>query len=143
MTDPKQGSEYKAGISAIIKGCTVNISTTTGDRAAFAGIIQACKSNIGGVLGYVGGDAGASGKGNTVRIEGCIVQKAAIQAASSATESSHIGGVLGYGSEYVAAFITGCKVGNGADTVTIKGEHSLGGIAGGMSMQKAVISTAA
>ena len=136
LTDPKQGSEYKAGISAIIKGCTVNISTTTGDRAAFAGIIQACKSNIGGVLGYVGGDAGANGKGNSVRIERCEVQKAAIQAASSATESSHIGGVLGYGSEYVAAFITGCKVGNGADTVTIKGEHSLGGIAGGMSNAK-------
>ena len=136
LTDPKQGSEYKAGISAIIKGCTVNISTTTGDRAAFAGIIQACKSNIGGVLGYVGGDAGASGKGNTVRIEGCSVDEAVIQAASSAKESSHIGGVLGYGSDYVAAFITGCKVGNGADTVTIKGEHSLGGIAGGMSNAK-------
>lgn len=136
LVNPKKGTQYEAGISAIIKDCTVNISTTTGDRAAFAGIIQACKSNIGGVLGYVGGDAGANGKGNSVRIEGCIVQKAAIQAASSATESSHIGGVLGYGSEYVAAFITGCKVGNGADTVTIKGEHSLGGIAGGMSNAK-------
>ena len=136
LTDPKQGSEYKAGISAIIKGCTVNISTTTGDRAAFAGIIQACKSNIGGVLGYVGGDAGANGKGNSVRIERCEVQKAAIQAASSANTSSQIGGILGYGSEYVAAFITGCKVGNGEDTVTIKGEHSLGGIAGGMSNAK-------
>ncbi len=135
LTDPKQGSEYKAGISAIIKGCTVNISTTTGDRAAFAGIIQACKSNIGGVLGYVGGDAGASGKGNTVRIEGCSVDKAVIQAASSAKESSHIGGILGYGSEFVAAFITGCKVGVGG-TVSIKGEHSLGGIAGGMSNAK-------
>ena len=136
LTDPKQGSEYKAGISAIIKGCTVNISTTTGDRAAFAGIIQACKSNIGGVLGYVGGDAGASGKGNTVRIEGCSLDKAVIQAASSANTSSQIGGILGYGSEFVAAFITGCSVGNGADTVTIKGEHSLGGIAGGMSNAK-------
>lgn len=135
LTDPKQGSEYKAGISAIIKGCTVNISSTTGDRAAFAGIIQACKSNIGGVLGYVGGDAGASGKGNTVRIEGCEVQKAAIQAASSANTSSQIGGILGYGSEFVAAFITGCKVGVGG-TVSIKGEHSLGGIAGGMSNAK-------
>lgn len=136
LANTKKGSQYEAGISTIIKVCTVNISTTTGDRAAFAGIIQACKSNIGGVLGYVGGDAGANGKGNSVRIERCEVQKAAIQAASSATESSHIGGVLGYGSEYVAAFITGCKVGNGADTVTIKGEHSLGGIAGGMSNAK-------
>ena len=135
LTDPKQGSEYKAGISAIIKGCTVNISTTTGDRAAFAGIIQACKSNIGGVLGYVGGDAGANGKGNTVRIEGCSVDKAVIQAASSANTSSQIGGILGYGSQYVAAFITGCEVGVGG-TVSIKGEHSLGGIAGGMSNAK-------
>lgn len=136
LVNPKKGTQYEAGISAIIKDCTVNISTTTGDRAAFAGIIQACKSNIGGVLGYVGGDAGANEKGNSVRIEGCEVQKAAIQAANSAKTSSHIGGVLGYGSEYVAAFITGCKVGNGADTVTIKGEHSLGGIAGGMSNAK-------
>lgn len=135
LTDPKQGSEYKAGISAIIKGCTVNISTTTGDRAAFAGIIQACKSNIGGVLGYVGGDAGASGKSNTVRIEGCSVDKAVIQAASSANTSSQIGGILGFGSEFVAAFITGCEVGVGG-TVSIKGEHSLGGIAGGMSNAK-------
>ena len=146
LTDPKQGSEYKAGISAIIKGCTVNISTTTGDRAAFAGIIQACKSNIGGVLGYIEGighikvdgddkDYGASGKSNSVRIEGCEVQKAAIQAASSANTSSQIGGILGFGSEFVAAFITGCKVGVGG-TVSIKGEHSLGGIAGGMSNAK-------
>ena len=135
LADPKQGSEYKAGISVIIKVCTVNISTTTGDRAAFAGIIQACKSNIGGVLGYVGGDAGASGKGNTVRIEGCSVDKAVIQAASRANTSSQIGGILGYGSQYVAAFITGCKVGVGG-AVSIKGEHSLGGIAGGMSNAK-------
>lgn len=135
LTDPKQGSEYKAGISAIIKGCTVNISTTTGDRAAFAGMIVATKSNIGGVLGYVGGDAGASGKSNTVRIEGCSVDKAVIQAASSANTSSQIGGILGYGSQYVAAFITGCKVGVGG-AVSIKGEHSLGGIAGGMSNVK-------
>lgn len=135
LTDPKQGSEYKAGISAIIKGCTVNISTTTGDRAAFAGMIVATKSNIGGVLGYVGGDAGASGKSNTVRIEGCSVDKAVIQTASSANTSSQIGGILGYGSQYVAAFITGCKVGVGG-AVSIKGEHSLGGIAGGMSNAK-------
>lgn len=135
LTDPKQGSEYKAGISAIIKGCTVNISTTTGDRAAFAGMIVATKSNIGGVLGYVEGSDIASGKSNTVRIEGCSVDKAVIQAASSANTSSQIGGILGYGSQYVAAFITGCKVGVGG-AVSIKGEHSLGGIAGGMSNAK-------
>lgn len=129
MADPKQGNTYNAGITTTIRNCSISLS----------GRIESAKSNIGGVLGYVGGDAGASGKGNSVRIERCIVQKAAIQAANSATESSHIGGVLGYGSEYVAAFITGCEVGNSADTtdtVTIKGEHSLGGIAGGMSNAK-------
>ena len=126
MADPKQGNTYNAGITTTIRNCSISSS----------GRIESAKSNIGGVLGYVGGDAGASGKGNTVRIEGCSVDKAVIQAASSAKESSHIGGVLGYGSDYVAAFITGCKVGNGADTVTIKGEHSLGGIAGGMSNAK-------
>ena len=133
LADTKQGDTYNAGIVGTIKDCIIDITTANN---TYSGIISGSKSNIGGVLGYVGGDAGASGKGNTVRIEGCEVQKAAIQAASSATESSHIGGVLGYGSEYVAAFITGCKVGNGADTVTIKGEHSLGGIAGGMSNAK-------
>lgn len=132
LADPKQGSEYKAGISVIIKVCTVNILKADNSHS---GIIQACKSNIGGVLGYVGGDAGANGKGNSVRIEGCEVQKAAIQAASSANTSSQIGGILGYGSEFVAAFITGCKVGVGG-AVSIKGEHSLGGIAGGMSNAK-------
>ena len=126
MADPKQGNTYNAGITTTIRNCSISSS----------GRIESAKSNIGGVLGYVGGDAGANGKGNSVRIEGCEVQKAAIQAASSAKESSHIGGVLGYGSDYVAAFITSCKVGNGADTVTIKGEHSLGGIAGGMSNAK-------
>lgn len=136
LADTKQGDTYNAGIVGTIKDCIIDITTANN---TYSGIISGSKSNIGGVLGYVGGDAGANGKGNSVRIEGCEVQKAAIQAASSATESSHIGGVLGYGSKYVAAFITGCEVGNSADTtdtVTIKGEHSLGGIAGGMSNAK-------
>lgn len=135
LVDTKQGNTYNTGISITIKDCYVDISTTTDDRKEFAGMIVATKSNIGGVLGYVGGDAGASGKSNTVRIEGCSVDKAVIQAASSANTSSQIGGILGYGSQYVAAFITGCKVGVGG-AVSIKGEHSLGGIAGGMSNAK-------
>lgn len=125
VADPIQGNLYNAGITLTIRNCSVSTS----------GIIESAKSNIGGVLGYVGGDAGASGKSNTVRIEGCSVDKAVIQAASSANTSSQIGGILGYGSQYVAAFITGCKVGVGG-AVSIKGEHSLGGIAGGMSNAK-------
>lgn len=135
LVDTKQGNTYNTGISITIKDCYVNISTTTDDRKEFAGMVVATKSSIGGILGYIGGDAGASGKSNTVRIEGCSVDKAVIQAASSANTSSQIGGILGYGSEFVAAFITGCKVGVGG-AVSIKGEHSLGGIAGGMSNAK-------
>ncbi len=135
LVDTKQGNTYNTGISITIKDCYVNISTTTDDRKEFAGMIVATKSTIGGVLGYVEGSDIASGKSNTVRIEGCSVDKAVIQAASSANTSSQIGGILGYGSQYVAAFITGCKVGVGG-AVSIKGEHSLGGIAGGMSNAK-------
>lgn len=126
MADPKQGNTYNAGITTTIRNCSISTS----------GRIESENSNIGGIVGYVKGDEGAVGKGNSVRIEGCKVQKAAIQAASSAKASSHIGGVLGYGSEFVPAFITGCEVGTDTGTVTIKGEHSLGGIAGGMSNAK-------
>ena len=125
VADPIQGTTYNAGITLTIRNCSVSTS----------GIIESAKSNIGGVLGYVEGSDIASGKSNTVRIEGCSVDKAVIQAASSANTSSQIGGILGYGSQYVAAFITGCKVGVGG-AVSIKGEHSLGGIAGGMSNAK-------
>lgn len=125
VADPIQGNSYNAGITLTIRNCSVSTS----------GIIESAKSNIGGVLGYVEGSDIASGKSNTVRIEGCSVDKAVIQAASSANTSSQIGGILGYGSQCVAAFITGCKVGVGG-TVSIKGEHSLGGIAGGMSNAK-------
>lgn len=125
VADPIQGNSYNAGITLTIRNCSVST----------LGIIESAKSNIGGVLGYVEGSDIASGKSNTVRIEGCSVDKAVIQAASSANTSSQIGGILGYGSQYVAAFITDCEVGVGG-TVSIKGEHSLGGIAGGMSNAK-------
>lgn len=122
LADTKHGNSYSAGITAIIRNC--NVSTN--------GNIESAKDYIGGVLGYVDGSSNAEGKGNSVRIENCNVQNAIIQAADSATTSSYIGGVFGFGSQYVSAFVTGCSVGVGGN-VTIKGEHSLGGIAGGMS----------
>lgn len=134
LADTKQGNSYNAGITLTIKDCIVNIGTTSDDddRSGFAGKIVATKNNIGGVLGYVEGLSNAEGKGNSVRIENCNVQNAIIQAADSATTSGYIGGVLGFGSQYVSAFVTRCKVGVDGN-VTIAGEHSLGGIAGGMS----------
>ncbi len=122
LADTKHGNSYSAGITAIIRNC--NVSTT--------GNIESAKDYIGGVLGYVEGSSDAEGKGNSVRIDNCTVQQAIIQAADSATTSGYIGGVLGFGSQYVSAFVTNCKVGVGGN-VTIAGEHSLGGIAGGMS----------
>lgn len=134
LADTKQGNSYNAGITLTIKDCIVNIGTTSesDDRSGFAGKIVATKNNIGGVLGYVEGSSDAEGKGNSVRIDNCNVKNAIIQAADSATTSGYIGGVLGFGSQYVSAFVTNCKVGVGGN-VTIAGEHSLGGIAGGMS----------
>lgn len=134
LADTKQGNSYNAGITLTIKDCIVNIGTTSesDDRSGFAGKIVATKNNIGGVLGYVEGSSNAEGKGNSVRIENCNVQKAILQATASATTSGYIGGVLGFGSQYVSAFVTNCKVGVDGN-VTIAGEHSLGGIAGGMS----------
>ena len=133
LADTKQGNSYNAGITLTIKDCIVNIGTTSDDgRSGFAGKIVATKNNIGGVLGYVEGLSNAEGKGNSVRIENCNVQQAIIQAADSATTSGYIGGVLGFGSQYVSAFVTRCKAGVDGN-VTIAGEHSLGGIAGGMS----------
>ncbi len=122
LADTKHGNSYSAGITAIIRNC--NVSTT--------GNIESAKDYIGGVLGYVEGSSDAEGKGNSVRIDNCTVQQAIIQAADSATTSGYIGGVLGFGSQYVSAFVTNCKVGVDGN-VTIAGEHSLGGIAGGMS----------
>ena len=122
LADTKHGNSYSAGITAIIRNC--NVSTT--------GNIESAKDYIGGVLGYVEGSSDAEGKGNSVRIDNCTVQQAIIKAADSATTSGYIGGVLGFGSQYVSAFVTNCKVGV-AGNVTIAGEHSLGGIAGGMS----------
>lgn len=122
LANPKQGNSYNAGITTTIRNCTVNTS----------GNIESAKNNIGGVLGYVEGLSNAEGKGNSVRIENCNVQKAILQATASATTSGYIGGVLGFGSQYVSAFVTDCKVGVDGN-VTIAGEHSLGGIAGGMS----------
>ncbi len=122
LANPKQGNSYNAGITTTIRNCNVNTS----------GNIESAKNYIGGVLGYVEGSSDAEGKGNSVRIDNCNVQQAIIQAAGSATTSGYIGGVLGFGSQYVSAFVTNCKVGVDGN-VTIAGEHSLGGIAGGMS----------
>lgn len=122
LADTKHGNSYSAGITAIIRNC--NVSTT--------GNIESAKDYIGGVLGYVEGSSDAEGKGNSVRIDNCTAQQAIIKAADSATTSGYIGGVLGFGSQYVSAFVTNCKVGVDGN-VTIAGEHSLGGIAGGMS----------
>ncbi len=145
LADPKQGNTYNAGITTTIRNCTISTS----------GRIESARSNIGGIVGYIGGDVDANGKGNTVRIENGIVFRVTLQAfAGSETvagseDSHHIGGVIGYGSSYVPAYITGCEVGQKTTTsiddqnntvteitngsVNINGEYALGGIAGAMS----------
>lgn len=124
LADPKQGNTYNAGITTTIRNCTISTS----------GRIESARSNIGGIVGYIGGDVGANGKGNTVRIENCAVIGAKLQAVAGSEDSHHIGGIIGYGSSYVPAYITGCEVGQVTDkSVNINGEYALGGIAGAMS----------
>lgn len=129
IADTKQsvlsgGYTYNAGTVLTISGCYVDTS----------GMVESTNGYIGGIVGYIGGDVGAKGKANTVRIENCAVIEAKLQAVAGSEDSHHIGGIIGYGSSYVPAYITGCEVGQvTGKSVNINGEYALGGIAGAMS----------
>ena len=124
VADTKQSNAYNAGTILTISGCYVDTS----------GMVESTNGYIGGIVGYIGGDVGAKGKANTVRIENCAVIEAKLQAVAGSEDSHHIGGIIGYGSLYVPAYITGCEVGQVTDkSVNINGEYALGGIAGAMS----------
>lgn len=133
IADTKQsvlsgGYTYNAGTVLTISGCYVDTS----------GMVESTNGYIGGIVGYVEGQINdnttANGKGNTVRIENCAVIGAKLQAVAGSEDSHHIGGIIGYGSSYVPAYITGCEVGQVTDkSVNINGEYALGGIAGAMS----------
>lgn len=144
IADTKQsvlsgGYTYNAGTVLTISGCYVDTS----------GMVESTNGYIGGIVGYVEGQIDsttangkgqindsttANGKGNTVRIENGIVFRVTLQAFAGSENSHHIGGIIGYGSSYVPAYITGCEVGQVTDkSVNINGEYALGGIAGAMS----------
>lgn len=128
VADTKQSNTYNAGTVLTISGCYVDTS----------GMVESTNGYIGGIVGYVEGQINdnttANGKGNTVRIENCAVIGAKLQAVAGSEDSHHIGGIIGYGSSYVPAYITGCEVGQVTDkSVNINGEYALGGIAGAMS----------
>lgn len=133
IADTKQsvlsgGYTYNAGTVLTISGCYIDTS----------GMVESTNGYIGGIVGYVEGQINdnttANGKGNTVRIENCAVIEAKLQAVAGSEDSHHIGGIIGYGSSYVPAYITGCEVGQVTDkSVNINGEYALGGIAGAMS----------
>ena len=133
VADTKQsvlsgGYTYNAGTVLTISGCYVDTS----------GMVESTNGYIGGIVGYVEGQINdsttANGKGNTVRIENCAVIEAKLQAVAGSEDSHHIGGIIGYGSSYVPAYITGCEVGQvTGKSVNINGEYALGGIAGAMS----------
>ena len=135
VADTKKSNAYNAGTVLTISGCIVDTS----------GHVESTDGYIGGIVGYVEGQIGdttangkgdttANGKGNTVRIENGIVKSVTLQAFAGGENSHHIGGVIGYGSSYVPAYITGCEVGGVANkSVNINGEYALGGITGAMS----------
>lgn len=118
---------YKSGTASIIRNCEVVNAT-----------VMSVKNNIGGIVGYVDGQAGAKGMNNKLEITGNTVTKAELTAiASDSTISdvgTKVGGILGYSDQYVAVIVSGCTVGTNSATksVTIKGENAIGGIVGAL-----------
>ena len=118
---------YKSGTASIIRNCEVVNAT-----------VMSVKNNIGGIVGYVDGQAGAKGMNNKLEITGNTVTKAELTAiASDSTISdvgTKVGGILGYSDQYVAVIVSGCTVGTNSVTksVTIKGENAIGGIVGAL-----------
>lgn len=118
---------YKSGTASIIRNCEVVNAT-----------VMSVKNNIGGIVGYVDGQAGAKGMNNKLEITGNSVTKAELTAiAADSTISdvgTKVGGILGYSDQYVAVIVSGCTVGTNSATksVTIKGENAIGGIVGAL-----------
>ena len=118
---------YESGTASIIRKCKVVNAT-----------VKSVKNNIGGIVGYVDGQAGAKGMNNKLEITGNSVTKAKLTAiASDSTISdvgTKVGGILGYSDQYVAVIVSDCTVGTVDTTksVTIKGENAIGGIVGAL-----------
>lgn len=118
---------YESGTASIIRNCEVVNAT-----------VKSVKNNIGGIVGYVDGQAGAKGMNNKLEITGNTVTKAELTAiASDSTISdvgTKVGGILGYSDQYVAVIVSGCTVGTDSATksVTINGENAIGGIVGAL-----------
>lgn len=118
---------YESGTASIIRNCEVVNAT-----------VKSVKNNIGGIVGYVDGQAGAKGMNNKLEITGNSVTKAELTAIDSDSKISDVGtkvgGILGYSDQYVAVIVSGCTVGTDSTTksVTIKGENAIGGIVGAL-----------
>ena len=118
---------YESGTASIIRNCEVVNAT-----------VKSVKNNIGGIVGYVDGQAGAKGMNNKLEITGNTVTKAELTAIASDSAISDVGtkvgGILGYSDQYVAVIVSGCTVGTDSapKSVTIKGENAIGGIVGAL-----------
>lgn len=125
----KYGSHvYESGTASIIRNCEVVNAT-----------VKSVKNNIGGIVGYVDGQAGAKGMNNKLEITGNTVTKAELTAIDASNTvisdiGTKVGGILGYSDQYVAVIVSGCTVGTDSATksVTIKGENAIGGIVGAL-----------
>lgn len=148
-TRAEDGEAFAQGTILTISNCIVN---TTGDIVGY-------KQYIGGILGTTLDFNDAEGKNNSVLIENCRVLAGNIYADQS--DSQYVGGIIGYSSfngdrtrdkektesdEHYAAEkkkaetllsiivgITGCEVGTGSGSVSIKGKTDIGGIVGAAS----------
>lgn len=126
-----------AGYELNISNCTTNINVTTP------------KNNAGGILGAAVGKVGnctvSDGK---VIVSGCKVHNSTITAATTASNDSDygtlIGGIAGSADANIGLTISGCSVGTDnvktviSPTVTISGENRVGGLVGFTSVGDAI-----
>ena len=125
---------YAAGICAYASpntSATGGFSTNISDCKSSATItvnITGTYNNVGGILGYANGVANRSDVG--VFIDECSVTGGTLTNASTQTNNIGTGGIVGFRNTIGRLDITNCEVGNGTNSanVTIKGNHTVGGI---------------
>ena len=117
---------YTGGIVGMADSGASGNRLTIANSVVVNATITGFKDSIGGIVGYSEGDDAAS----FTDIVGCHVQKATVQSSSTGTKRL-IGGIVGAQGATGALTVSGCHVGTeGASgtNVTIKGDHSFGGI---------------
>ncbi|MBR4800372.1 MAG: hypothetical protein IK048_01680 [Clostridia bacterium] len=125
----------KNGTAQNVTGAEINFINCEVKNAT----INTFKNSVGGIVGYATSTQNTESGNTTVNITGCKVSKATIQTTAGKTDDAcgtKAGGIIGAQDNLVSLNISSCSVGTSQLTpqntasVTIKGEHSIGGVIG-------------